>query len=43
MIFLTAVFPFGESRSARPAFVAFSFIWVALVIYSASILRSARG
>jgi len=42
MIFLTAVFLFDEPFS-RVKLVAFGFIWAALVIYSWSVLRRARG
>lgn len=42
MIFLTAVFLFGEPFSGVKL-VAFGFIWAALVVYSWSILRRARG
>lgn len=42
MIFLTAVFLFGEPFS-RVKLVAFGFIWAALLVYSWSILRRARG
>lgn len=42
MIFLTAVFLFGEPFS-RVKLVAFGFIWAALVVYSWSVLRRARG
>ncbi len=38
MIFLTAVFAFDEPFS-RTTFVAFALIWVALVIYTATLLR----
>lgn len=42
MIFLTAVFIFGEPfGTAR--MIAFPMIWAALVIYTASMLRQARG
>ena len=42
MIFLTAVFVFGEPfGTAR--MIAFPMIWAALVIYTASMLRQARG
>ncbi|NGM46596.1 EamA family transporter RarD [Rhodobacter sp. SGA-6-6] len=42
MIFLTAVFLFGEPFS-KVKLVAFGFIWAALVVYSWSVLRRARG
>ena len=42
MIFLTAVFLFGEPFS-KVQLVAFGFIWAALVVYSWSVLRRARG
>lgn len=42
MIFLTAVFLFGEPFGGI-TLVAFGFIWAALVVYSLSILRRARG
>lgn len=42
MIFLTAVFLFDEPFS-QTKLVAFGFIWAALVIYSWSVLRNARG
>ena len=42
MIFLTAVFLFGEPFS-KVKLTAFGFIWAALVVYSWSILRRARG
>lgn len=42
MIFLTAVFLFGEPFS-QTKLVAFGFIWAALVVYSWSIIRRARG
>lgn len=42
MIFLTAVFLFGEPFS-RVKLIAFGFIWAALVVYSWSVLRRARG
>ncbi|PTE13161.1 EamA family transporter, partial [Pseudogemmobacter blasticus] len=38
MIFLTAVFVFGEPFS-QTKMVAFGFIWAALAIYSATVLR----
>lgn len=41
MIFLTAVFVFGEPFSTSKM-VAFPMIWLALVIYTTSMLRSAR-
>ena len=42
MIFLTAVFLFGEPFS-EVKLVAFGFIWAALLVYSWSVLRRARG
>ena len=42
MIFLTAVFWFGEPFDSARA-LAFALIWVALVLYSAAMLRKARG
>lgn len=42
MIFLTAVFLFDEPFS-QTKLLAFGFIWAALVIYSWSVLRTARG
>ena len=41
MIFLTAVFVFGEPFSATKA-VAFGLIWVALAVYSFELLRMSR-
>jgi chloramphenicol-sensitive protein RarD len=42
MIFLTAVFVFGE-QFGRGKMVAFPMIWVALVIYTVSMVRQARA
>ncbi|UWR58132.1 EamA family transporter RarD [Phaeobacter inhibens] len=41
MIFLAAVFVFGE-EFGRPRMIAFPMIWLALVIYSVSLLRQMR-
>ena len=41
MIFLTAVFVFGE-EFGRSRMIAFPMIWTALVIYTGSMIRSAR-
>lgn len=42
MIFLTAVFIFGEPFS-RGKMIAFPMIWIALVIYTSSMVRQARA
>ena len=42
MIFLTAVFLFGEPFDSARA-LAFALIWAALILYSAAMLRKARG
>ena len=42
MIFLTAVFVFGEDFG-RGKIIAFPMIWLALVIYTASMVRQARA
>ncbi|MGB3245887.1 MAG: EamA family transporter RarD, partial [Sulfitobacter sp.] len=42
MIFLVAVFLFGEPFG-RGRMIAFPMIWVALVIYSTSMLRQMRS
>jgi chloramphenicol-sensitive protein RarD len=42
MIFLAAVFAFGEPFGTAKM-IAFPLIWAALVIYSASMLRTARA
>ncbi len=42
MIFLTAVFVFGEPFS-RGKMIAFPMIWLALLIYTASMVRQARA
>jgi chloramphenicol-sensitive protein RarD len=42
MIFLTAVFVFGEPFGQAQAF-AFALIWAALVLYSVALIRRARA